>query len=148
MVWFQTFTRRVDKLSEPTIIFVDECHVHCQLEVIGRILETFPDALKLLFTATSKTKWRRVWRCSRWPNHWQTYFMAWLIIVLAQPRLLCTSCFRCSKLKPSAGDYDEESIRDAFKPKIYLQNSWPVSKVGQRWQAIAYTYNVESADWD
>ena len=47
----QTFTRRVDKLSEPTIIFVDEAH-HVLARSYRRILETFPDALKLLFTAT------------------------------------------------------------------------------------------------
>ena len=47
----QTFTRRVDKLSKPTIIFVDEAH-HVLARSYRRILETFPDALKLLFTAT------------------------------------------------------------------------------------------------
>lgn len=47
----QTITRRVDKLKEPSIIFVDEAH-HVLAKSYRRILDKFPNALKLLFTAT------------------------------------------------------------------------------------------------
>ena len=47
----QTFARRVDTLSKPTIIFVDEAH-HVLARSYRKILERFPEALKLLFTAT------------------------------------------------------------------------------------------------
>ncbi|WP_278777917.1 DEAD/DEAH box helicase, partial [Limosilactobacillus vaginalis] len=47
----QTFTRHIDKLKPPAIIFVDEAH-HALAETYRRILDGFPKAYKLLFTAT------------------------------------------------------------------------------------------------
>ena len=47
----QTITRRVSTLETPSIIFVDEAH-HALSKTYRRILDAFPDALKLLFTAT------------------------------------------------------------------------------------------------
>ncbi|TLQ28263.1 AAA family ATPase, partial [Lentilactobacillus parabuchneri] len=47
----QTFTRHVDKLATPDVIFVDEGH-HALAKSYRRILSAFPKAYKLLFTAT------------------------------------------------------------------------------------------------
>lgn len=47
----QTITRHVDDLDPPQIIFVDEAH-HALARTYQRVLEAFPKAYKLLFTAT------------------------------------------------------------------------------------------------
>ena len=47
----QTMTRRVKKLAEPQLIFIDEAH-HAIAKSYQRILKAFPDAYVLLFTAT------------------------------------------------------------------------------------------------
>ena len=47
----QTLTRRVDKLPTPNVILVDEAH-HALAKSYQRILNQFPKAIILLFTAT------------------------------------------------------------------------------------------------
>lgn len=47
----QTITRHVNDLDPPSIIFVDEAH-HVLAKSYRRILDAFPKAYKLLFTAT------------------------------------------------------------------------------------------------
>ena len=47
----QTLTRRVDKLPTPDVILVDEAH-HALAKSYQRILNKFPKAIVLLFTAT------------------------------------------------------------------------------------------------
>lgn len=47
----QTLTRRVDKLPTPNVILVDEAH-HALAKSYQRILNKFPKAIVLLFTAT------------------------------------------------------------------------------------------------
>ena len=47
----QTIARHVEELEPPSIIFVDEAH-HVLGKSYRRILDAFPEAYKLLFTAT------------------------------------------------------------------------------------------------
>ena len=47
----QTLVRRLDKLPEPEIVIVDECH-HLKSNSYMRILNTWPDAKLLGMTAT------------------------------------------------------------------------------------------------
>ena len=47
----QTLTRKIDKLPEPQLILVDEAH-HVLAKSYQRILNKFPNAIVLLFTAT------------------------------------------------------------------------------------------------
>lgn len=143
----QTFTRRVDKLSEPTIIFVDEAH-HVLARSYRRILETFPDALKLLFTATPVRL-----NGEGFEDVADDLIIgkpiSWLIDnqFLAPVDYYAPVALDSKKLKTKrTGDYDEQSIKDAFKPKIYGRTVDQYLKLAKGKQAIAYTYNVESAE--
>ena len=143
----QTFTRRVDTLSKPTIIFVDEAH-HVLARSYRRILETFPDALKLLFTATPVRL-----NGEGFEDVADDLIIgkpiSWLIDnqFLAPVDYYAPVALDTSKLKTKrTGDYDEQSIKDAFKPKIYGRTVDQYLKLANGKQAIAYTYNVESAE--
>ena len=47
----QTFTRNIGKLAKPDVILVDEAH-HALAKTYVKVLDAFPEAVKLLFTAT------------------------------------------------------------------------------------------------
>lgn len=47
----QTFTRNIGKLAKPDVILVDEAH-HALAKTYIKVLDAFPNAVKLLFTAT------------------------------------------------------------------------------------------------
>lgn len=47
----QTITRHVNEIPEPQVIFIDEGH-HSLAKTYQRIIDAFPNAIKLLFTAT------------------------------------------------------------------------------------------------
>lgn len=143
----QTFARRVDTLSKPTIIFVDEAH-HVLARSYRKILERFPEALKLLFTATPVRL-----NGEGFEDVADDLIIgkpiSWLIDnqFLAPVDYYAPVALDTSKLKTKCtGDYDEESIRDAFKPKIYGKTVEQYLKLANGMQAIAYTYNVASAE--
>ena len=51
MGMIQTLTRRVNKLAEPQLILIDEAH-HALSQSYRRIIDAFPNAYILYFTAT------------------------------------------------------------------------------------------------
>lgn len=143
----QTFTRRVEKLKEPRIIFVDEAH-HVLAKSYMRIVKAFPQALKLMFTATP-------YRLSG-----QGFDdvvddlivgkpISWLIqnSFLAPVDYYAPSQIDTLQLKIKRnGEFDDKSIEQAMKPKIYGNAVKHYQKLASNKQAIAYTYNIASAE--
>lgn len=142
----QTITRHVNNLDPPAIIFVDEAH-HVLAKSYRRILDAFPKAYKLLFTATPY----------RLGGQGFTDVADDLIIGKSVPWLIdhhflapvdyyAPSYIDTAKLKVKrTGEYDTDSIKEAMKPKIYGNAVKHYLKLAKGMQAIAYTYNVDSA---
>ena len=142
----QTITRHVDELDPPQIIFVDEAH-HALARTYQRVLEAFPKAYKLLFTATpyrlNGAGFTDIADDLITGNQ-----VGWLIDhhFLAPVDYYAPSQIDASKLRTKrTGEYSEDSIKEAMKPKIYGNAVKHYLKLAAGKQAIAYTYNVDSA---
>lgn len=142
----QTITRHVDDLDPPQIIFVDEAH-HALARTYQRVLEAFPKAYKLLFTATpyrlNGAGFTDIADDLITGNQ-----VGWLIDhnFLAPVDYYAPSQIDASKLRTKrTGEYSEDSIKEAMKPKIYGNAVKHYLKLAAGKQAIAYTYNVDSA---
>ena len=142
----QTLTRHVDELASPVIIMVDEAH-HVLAKSYRRIVDHFPNALKLLFTATP-------WRMDgKGLNVIADDIIlgkpiSWLIEnkFLAPVDYYAPSGIDSTRLKVKRnGEFDEKSIDDAMKPKIYGDAVHHYQRLASGKQAIAYAYNVASA---
>ena len=143
----QTLTRRVDKLQTPKIIFVDEGH-HATAKSYRRILDKFPQALKLLFTATPYRL-----NGEGFESVADDLILGNSIKQLIKDGFLAPVDYYApvqldtSQLKVKRnGEFDEKSIAEAFKPKVYGNAVKTFKKLGGNKQAIAYTYNVASAE--
>ncbi|AYE38713.1 DEAD/DEAH box helicase [Companilactobacillus zhachilii] len=143
----QTITRRVDKLKEPSIIFVDEAH-HVLAKSYRRILDKFPNALKLLFTATPYRL-----NGEGFESVADDLILGNSIKQLIKDGFLAPVDYYApvqldvSQLKTKRnGEFDEKSIEEAFKPKVYGNAVKTFKKLAGNKQAIAYTYNVASAE--
>lgn len=142
----QTFTRRIERLPEPTIIFVDEAH-HALAKSYTRLLEAFPNAYKLLFTGTPVRMNGDgfdeiaddliVGKSIRWlTDHGN----------IAPFKYYAPELIDEGKLKRnSTGDYSNSSMDDAFKNVIYGDVIEHWQRLAGNLQTIAYTYSVESA---
>ena len=142
----QTITRHVDDLDPPQIIFVDEAH-HALAETYQRVLKAFPKAYKLLFTATPY-RLNGAGFTDIADDLITGKPVSWLIDhhFLAPVDYYAPSQIDASKLRAKrTGDYSEASIREAMKPKIYGNAVKHYLKLAAGKQAIAYTYNVDSA---
>lgn len=142
----QTITRHVDDLDPPQIIFVDEAH-HALARTYQRVLEAFPKAYKLLFTATPY-RLNGAGFTDIADDLITGKPVSWLIDhhFLAPVDYYAPSQIDASKLKTKrTGDYSESSIKEAMKPKIYGNAVKHYLKLAAGKQAIAYTYNVDSA---
>lgn len=142
----QTITRHVDDLDPPQIIFVDEAH-HALAETYQRVLKAFPKAYKLLFTATPY-RLNGAGFTDIADDLITGKPVSWLIDhhFLAPVDYYAPSQIDASKLRTKrTGDYSEASIREAMKPKIYGNAVKHYLKLAAGKQAIAYTYNVDSA---
>lgn len=142
----QTITRHVDDLDPPQIIFVDEAH-HALARTYQRVLEAFPKAYKLLFTATPY-RLNGAGFTDIADDLITGKPVSWLIDnhFLAPVDYYAPSQIDASKLRTKrTGDYSEDSIREAMKPKIYGNAVKHYLKLAAGKQAIAYTYNVDSA---
>ncbi|ANZ65551.1 DEAD/DEAH box helicase (plasmid) [Secundilactobacillus paracollinoides] len=142
----QTITRHVDKLQEPAVIFVDEAH-HVLAKSYQRILEAFPNAVKLMFTATP----------IRLSGDGFTSIaddlivgkpIDWLIeqgnlapVAYYAPKQINTEMLKVKR----NGEFSDDSIKKAIKPKIYGNAVNNYLRLANGKQAIAYTYNVDSA---
>lgn len=143
----QTLTRRVDKLPNPAVLFVDEAH-HVLAKSYRRILDTFPNAIKLLFTATpirmSGEGFEEVA-----DDLIVGKSVQWLIdhgnlapIDYYAPKQIDTEQLKTKR----TGEFTEDSIAKAVKPKIYGNAVKHYQQLASGKQAIAYAYNVASAE--
>ncbi|NRO91512.1 putative DNA repair helicase RadD [Lactobacillus helveticus] len=143
----QTLTRRVDKLPTPNVILVDEAH-HALAKSYQRILNKFPKAIVLLFTATPHRTGQA-----------QLDQIADDIIVGQSIHDLTDKGFLApfryfqppndfnSKLlkRSSTGDFTNESMQQAMSTKIFGHIVKQYKRIASGMQAVVYTYSVDSA---
>lgn len=143
----QTLTRRVDKLPTPSVILVDEAH-HALAKSYQRILNKFPKAIVLLFTATPHRT-----------GQMQLDQIADDIIVGQSIHELTDKGFLApfryfqppndfdSKLlkRSSTGDFTNESMQEAMSSKIYGHIVKQYKRIANGMQAVVYTYSIDSA---
>lgn len=143
----QTLTRRVDKLPIPDVILVDEAH-HALAKSYQRILDNFPKAIILLFTATPHRTGRV-----------QLDQIADDIIVGQSIHELTEKGFLApfryfqppgdfdSKLlkRGSTGDFTNESMNQAMSTKIFGHIVKQYKRIAKGMQAVVYTYSIDSA---
>ncbi|MGL4247029.1 DEAD/DEAH box helicase, partial [Lactiplantibacillus plantarum] len=134
----QTIIRHIDELTKPAIIMIDEAH-HALSKSYQRIIQAFPDALKLLFTATP------------WRMDGKGLNVIADDIVLGKPiseliqqgflapvDYYAPSEIDVTQLKTKRnGEFDEKSIDQAVKPKIYGNAVKHYLKLAPGKQAIA-----------
>lgn len=143
----QTLTRRVEKLPIPSVILVDEAH-HALAKSYQRILNKFPKAIVLLFTATPHRTGRK-----------QLDKIADDIVVGQSIHELTKKGFLApfryfqppngfnSKLlkRGSTGDFTNESMQKAMSTKIFGHIVKQYKRIAQGMQAVVYTYSIDSA---
>ena len=143
----QTLTRRVDKLPTPNVILVDEAH-HALAKSYQRILDKFPKAIVLLFTATPHRTGRV-----------QLDRIADDIIVGQSIHELTEKGFLApfryfqppgdfdSKLlkRGSTGDFTNDSMQQAMSTKIFGHIVKQYKRIANGMQAVVYTYSIDSA---
>lgn len=143
----QTLTRRVDKLPVPDVILVDEAH-RALAKSYQRILNKFPKAIVLLFTATPHRTGRM-----------QLDQIADDIIVGQSIHELTEKGFLApfryfqppndfdSKLlkRSSTGDFTNESMQEAMSTKIFGHIVKQYKRIASGMQAVVYTYSIDSA---
>lgn len=143
----QTLTRRVDKLPTPDVILVDEAH-HALAKSYQNILNKFPKAIVLLFTATPHRTGRV-----------QLDQIADDIIVGQSIHELTDKGFLApfryfqppgdfdSKLlkRGSTGDFTNDSMQQAMNTKIFGHIVKQYKRIAPGMQAVVYTYSIDSA---
>lgn len=143
----QTLTRRVDKLPIPDVILVDEAH-HALAKSYQNILNKFPKAIVLLFTATPHRTGRV-----------QLDQIADDIIVGQSIHELTEKGFLApfryfqppgdfdSKLlkRGSTGDFTNDSMQQAMSTKIFGHIVKQYKRIAPGMQAVVYTYSIDSA---
>lgn len=142
----QTLTRKIDKLPEPQLILVDEAH-HVLAKSYQRILDKFPNAMVLLFTATPiRTGKRQLDEIA------DDIIVGQSISKLTEKGFLAPFDYysiddiNTQKLKKnSTGDYTNASMDEAISRKIYGHIVSNYQKLAKNKQAVVYTYSVESA---
>ena len=145
----QSLTRHVDTMQAPEVILIDEAH-HALAKSYTRILEAFPTAYVLLFTATPVRTGRN-----------QLDQIADDIIVgksikgLTEQGFLAPFKYFGAKDKDvddkklrrsSTGDYVTASIDEAISHKIYSHTVDEYLAKADGKQAVVYTYSVEAAN--
>ncbi|WP_289760290.1 DEAD/DEAH box helicase [Lactobacillus taiwanensis] len=143
----QTLTRRVNKLPVPDVILVDEAH-HALAKSYQNILNKFPKAIILLFTATPHRTGRM-----------QLDQIADDIIVGQSIHELTEKGFLApfkyfqppgdfdekSLKRGSTGDYTAESMQEAMSTKIFGHIVKQYKRIALGMQAVVYTYSIDSA---
>lgn len=143
----QTLTRRVDKSPTPDVILVDEAH-HALAKSYQNILNKFPKAIVLLFTATPHRTGRV-----------QLDQIADDIIVGQSIKELTEQGFLApfryfqppgdfdSKLlkRGSTGDFTNDSMQQAMSTKIFGHIVKQYKRIAPGMQAVVYTYSIDSA---
>lgn len=142
----QTLTRHIKNIPNPQLIIVDEAH-RALAKSYQRILNSFPKAIVLLFTATPERTGSK-----------QLDQIADDIIVGKSIRELTDKGFLApfdyysiddidtKKLKKSStGDYTNASMEEAVSRKIYGHIVSNYQRLADGKQAVVFTYSVESA---
>lgn len=141
----QTLTRRVNKLVEPQLILIDEAH-HAISNSYRRIIDTFPNAYILYFTATPIRT-----------GHDQLDQIADDIIVGKSIKWLTQHHFLApfhyyglgdidrSKLRKQNGDYSSQSMDEAISHQIYGHIVQQYQRLANGKQAVVYCHSIESA---
>lgn len=143
----QTLTRRVEKLPVPDVILVDEAH-HALAKSYQNILNRFPKAIVLLFTATPHRTGRQ-----------QLDQIADDIIIGQSIHELTEKGFLApfkyfqppgdfdekSLKRGSTGDYTAESMQEAMSTKIFGHIVKQYKRIAPGMQAVVYTYSIDSA---
>lgn len=141
----QTLTRRVNKLTEPQLILIDEAH-HAISNSYRRIIDTFPNAYILYFTATPIRT-----------GHDQLDQIADDIIVGKSIKWLTQHHFLApfhyyglgdidrSKLRKQNGDYSSQSMDEAISHQIYGHIVQQYQRLANGKQAVVYCHSIESA---
>lgn len=141
----QTLTRRVNKLTEPQLILIDEAH-HALSQSYRRIIDAFPNAYILYFTATPIRT-----------GHNQLDQIADDIIVGKSIKWLTQHHFLApfhyyglgdidrSKLRKQNGDYSSQSMDEAISHQIYGHIVQQYQRIANGKQAVVYCHSIESA---
>lgn len=143
----QTLTRRVDKLSVPDVILVDEAH-HALAKSYQNILNKFPKTIVLLFTATPHRTGRQ-----QLDQIADDIIVGQSIHELTEKGFLAPfryfqppNDFDEKALKRgSTGDYTAESMQEAMSTKIFGHIVKQYKRIANGKQAVIYTYSVDSA---
>ena len=143
----QTLTRRVDKLAVPNVILVDEAH-HALAKSYQRILNKFPQAIVLLFTATPHRTGRQ-----QLDQIADDIIVGQSIHELTDKGFLAPfryfqppNDFNRNLLKRSStGDFTNESMQEAMSTKIFGHIVKQYKRIASGMQAVVYTYSVDSA---
>ena len=141
----QSLTRHVDTLPEPILIFIDEAH-HALAQSYRRIIDAFPNAYILYFTATPIRT-----------GHDQLDQIADDIIVGKSIKWLTEHHFLApfhyyglgdidrSKLRKQNGDYSSQSMDEAISHQIYGHIVQQYQRLASGKQAVVYCHSIESA---
>lgn len=141
----QTLTRRVNRLPVPQLILVDEAH-HALAKSYQRILQAFPNAYVLYFTATPIRT-----------GHQQLDQIADDLIVGKSIKWLTANGFLApfkyyglgdidrSKLRKAHGDYSSASMNEAINHQIYGHIVDQYQRLAAGKQAVVYCHSVASA---
>jgi superfamily II DNA or RNA helicase len=145
----QSLTRHVDAMQAPEVILIDEAH-HALAKSYKRILEAFPQAYVLLFTATPVRTGR-----NQLDQIADDIIVGKSIKELTEQGFLAPFKYYAAKDKDvddqklrrsSTGDYVTASIEEAVSHKIYSHTvDEYLDKAGGK-QAVVYTYSVEAAN--
>lgn len=141
----QSLTRHVSELTAPQLIFVDEAH-HALAKSYRRILDIFPNAYVLYFTATPIRT-----------GHDQLDQIADDIIVGKSIQWLTEHHFLApfhyyglgdidrSKLRKQNGDYSSSSMDEALSHQIYGHIVEQYQRLASGKQAVVYCHSIGSA---
>ena len=143
----QTLTRRVDRLAVPDVILIDEAH-HALAKSYQNILNKFPKAIVLLFTATPHRTGRQ--QLDQIAND---IIVGQSIHELTEKGFLAPfryfqppGDFDEKALKRgSTGDYTAESMQEAMSTKIFGHIVKQYKRIASGMQAVVYTYSIDSA---
>ena len=141
----QSLTRHVGELTAPQLIFVDEAH-HALAKSYRRILDSFPNAYVLYFTATPIRT-----------GHDQLDQIADDIIVGKSIQWLTEHHFLApfhyyglgdidrSKLRKQNGDYSSSGMDEALSHQIYGHIVEQYQRLASGKQAVVYCHSIGSA---
>ena len=142
----QTLVKKLDELEEPEIIIIDEAH-HSKANSYIKIINHFPNALKLLFTGTPVrlngdgfddiADDLIVGKTVKWLQEHGN---------IAPFKYFAPSMIDTSKLKKRGGEFTKDSIDETMKTVIWGDVIKHYEKLAKGKQAIVYAHSVEASE--